>query len=92
SGQKNASPSDPTLVHRQHSTGEVINLNTRWVIPQRPESSHHHPSFSLQRPTMYPRNQPVFQQRPAALRPDASTFHPSQRTQENNTVFQPHRT
>ncbi|GFQ99882.1 hypothetical protein TNCT_129991 [Trichonephila clavata] len=41
---------------------------------------------------MYPRNQRASQQRPMALRPDAPTFHPTHRTQENNTVFQQHRT
>ncbi|GFR13486.1 hypothetical protein TNCT_543081 [Trichonephila clavata] len=52
--------------------------------PQHPASSHHHASFfSPQRPTMYPRNQRVSQQQPAALRLDAAIFHPSQRTQEN---------
>ncbi|GFU94291.1 hypothetical protein TNCV_3513311 [Trichonephila clavipes] len=47
------------------------------------------PSFSLQRPTMYPRNQRL-PQRPAVLQLDASTFYPHQRTQEKSTVFQPH--
>ncbi|GFX66807.1 hypothetical protein TNCV_3049051 [Trichonephila clavipes] len=34
--------------------------------PQLPSSSYHHPSFSFQRPTMYPRNQHL-PQRPAVL-------------------------
>ncbi|GFS90603.1 hypothetical protein TNCV_4097941 [Trichonephila clavipes] len=59
--------------------------------PQLPSPSYHYPSFSLQRLTMYPRNQRL-PQRPAVLQPDAPTFYPRQRTQENNTVFQPHRT
>ncbi|GFY21922.1 hypothetical protein TNCV_3295661 [Trichonephila clavipes] len=59
--------------------------------PQLPSPSYHHPSFSLQRPTMYPRNQRL-PQRPALLRPVARTFYTRQRTQENNTIFQPHRT
>ncbi|GFW10818.1 retrovirus-related Pol polyprotein from transposon 17.6 [Trichonephila clavipes] len=43
------------------------------------------------RPTLYPRNQ-RFPQRPTVLRPNAPTFYPRQRTQNNNTVFQPHQT
>ncbi|GFU72458.1 retrovirus-related Pol polyprotein from transposon 297 [Trichonephila clavipes] len=66
--------------------------NTSQYSPLRPAPSHHHPSFSPQESTMYKRNQRVSQQRPAVLRPDAPTFYPSQRTQENNMVFQPHRT
>ncbi|GFW87254.1 hypothetical protein TNCV_4313771 [Trichonephila clavipes] len=66
--------------------------NTRYKVysPQFP-SPYHHPSFSLQRPTLYPRNQ-RFPQRPTVLRPNAPTFYPRQRTQNNNTVFQPHQT
>ncbi|GFS80909.1 retrotransposable element Tf2 protein type 3 [Trichonephila clavipes] len=66
--------------------------NTRYNVysPQFP-SPYHHPSFSLQRPTLYPRNQ-RFPQRPTVLRPNAPTFYPRQRTQNNNTVFQPHQT
>ncbi|GFX63246.1 hypothetical protein TNCV_3895711 [Trichonephila clavipes] len=64
--------------------------NTRYKVysPQFP-SPYHHPSFSLQRPTLYPRNQ-RFPQRPTVLRPNAPTFYTRQRTQNNNTVFQPH--
>ncbi|GFU50478.1 hypothetical protein TNCV_4456131 [Trichonephila clavipes] len=63
--------------------------NTRYKVysPQFP-SPYHHPSFSLQRPTLYPRNQ-RFSQRPTVFRPNAPTFYPRQRTQNNNTVFQP---
>ncbi|GFU95704.1 hypothetical protein TNCV_2923351 [Trichonephila clavipes] len=68
-------------------TGSRNNVHS----PQLPSPSYHHPSYSLQRPTMYPRNQQL-PQRPAILRPDAPTFYPYQRTQANNTVFQPHRT
>ncbi|GFT12774.1 retrotransposable element Tf2 protein type 3 [Trichonephila clavipes] len=66
--------------------------NTRYKVysPQFP-SPYHHSSFSLQRPTLYPRNQ-RFPQRPTVLRPNAPTFYPRQRTQNNNTVFQPHQT
>ncbi|GFS83681.1 hypothetical protein TNCV_610331 [Trichonephila clavipes] len=66
--------------------------NTRYKVyfPQFP-SPYHHPSFSLQRPTLYPRNR-RFPQRPTVLRPNAPTFYPRQRTQNNNTVFQPHQT
>ncbi|GFQ87903.1 hypothetical protein TNCT_573281 [Trichonephila clavata] len=42
------------------------------IYLQRPTSYHHHPSFTPQRPTMYPR-------RPAELGPDAPTFQPSHR-------------
>ncbi|GFV01421.1 retrotransposable element Tf2 protein type 1 [Trichonephila clavipes] len=66
--------------------------NTRYKVysPQFP-SPYHHPSFSRQRPILYPRNQ-RFPQRPTVLRPNAPTFYPRQRTQNNNTVFQPHQT
>ncbi|GFW02257.1 hypothetical protein TNCV_2383801 [Trichonephila clavipes] len=66
--------------------------NTRYKVysPQFP-SPYHHPSFQLQRLTLYPRNQ-RFPQRPTALRPNAPTFYPRHRTQNNNTVFQPHQT
>ncbi|GFS62057.1 retrovirus-related Pol polyprotein from transposon 17.6 [Trichonephila clavipes] len=59
--------------------------NTRYKVysPQFP-SPYHHPSFSLQRPTLYPRNQ-RFPQRPTVLRPNAPTFYPRQRTQNGNT-------
>ncbi|GFQ81725.1 hypothetical protein TNCT_150191 [Trichonephila clavata] len=60
------------------------------VYPQRSASYHHHSSFIPQRPTMYPRNQRISQQRPAELRPDAPTFQPSQRLSENNIIIQPH--
>ncbi|GFW46278.1 hypothetical protein TNCV_2813731 [Trichonephila clavipes] len=66
--------------------------NTRYKVysPQFP-SPYHHPSLSRQRPTLYLRNQ-QFSQRPSILRPNAPTFYPRQRTQNNNTVFQPHQT
>ncbi|GFW53643.1 hypothetical protein TNCV_4815441 [Trichonephila clavipes] len=66
--------------------------NTRYKVysPQFP-SPYHHPSFSRQRPTLYPRNQ-QFPQRPSILRPNAPTFYLRQRTQNSNTVFQPHQT
>ncbi|GFX49686.1 hypothetical protein TNCV_1637241 [Trichonephila clavipes] len=47
--------------------------------------------FHFKRPTLYPRNQ-RFPQRPTVLRPNAPTFYPRERTQNNNTVFQPHQT
>ncbi|GFY28606.1 uncharacterized protein TNCV_4150371 [Trichonephila clavipes] len=74
------------------STSGYHNHNTRYKVysPQFP-SPYHHPSFSLQRPTLYPRNQ-RFPQRPTVLQPNAPTFYPHQRTQNNNTVFQPHQT
>ncbi|GFV83083.1 hypothetical protein TNCV_2802091 [Trichonephila clavipes] len=66
--------------------------NTRYKVysPQFP-SPYHHPSFSLQRSALYPRNQ-RFPQRPTVLRPNAPTFYPRQRIQNNNTVFQLHQT
>ncbi|GFX67945.1 transposable element Tcb2 transposase [Trichonephila clavipes] len=66
--------------------------NTRYKVysPQFP-SPYHHPSFSLQRPTLYPRNQ-RFPQRPTVFATQCSNFLPRQRTQNNNTVFQPHQT
>ncbi|GFY22386.1 hypothetical protein TNCV_2176471 [Trichonephila clavipes] len=66
--------------------------NTRYKVysPQFP-SPYHYPSFSRQRPTLYPRNQ-QFPQRPSILRPNAPTFYSRQRIQNNNTVFQPHQT
>ncbi|GFX05422.1 hypothetical protein TNCV_1007441 [Trichonephila clavipes] len=73
--------------HPDTITGSRYNVYS----PRLPSPSYHHPFFSLQRPTMYPRNQRL-PQRPAVLRPDAPTFYPHKRTQENNTVFQPHRT
>ncbi|GFU33788.1 retrovirus-related Pol polyprotein from transposon TNT 1-94 [Trichonephila clavipes] len=77
---------DPSQ-HPNTITGSRYNVYS----PQLPSPSYHYPSFSLQRPTMYPRNQRL-PQRPAVLRPDAPTFYSHQRTQENNTVFQFHRT
>ncbi|GFX21576.1 hypothetical protein TNCV_1399901 [Trichonephila clavipes] len=71
--------------HPDTITGSRYNVYS----PQLPSHSYHHLSFSLQRPTMYLRNQRL-PQRPAVLRPDAPTFYPRQRTQ--NTIFQPHRT
>ncbi|GFS94237.1 hypothetical protein TNCV_2013271 [Trichonephila clavipes] len=67
--------------------------NTRYKVysPQLPSPSYHHPSYSFQRPTLYPRNQ-LFPQRPTVFRPDAPTFYPRQRTQENYTLVQLHRT
>ncbi|GFU75440.1 hypothetical protein TNCV_2861561 [Trichonephila clavipes] len=57
--------------------------NTRYkVYSFQFPSPYHHPSFSLQRPTLYPRNQ-RFPQRPTVLRPNAPTFYPRQRTQNN---------
>ncbi|GFR18991.1 hypothetical protein TNCT_333841 [Trichonephila clavata] len=60
------------------------------VYPQRPTSYHHHPSFTPQRPTMYPRSQRISQPRPAEMRPDVPTFHPSHRLRENNTIIRPY--
>ncbi|GFY20333.1 hypothetical protein TNCV_209651 [Trichonephila clavipes] len=54
-------------------------------------SPYHHPSFSLQRPTVYPRSRRL-QQLPIVFRPDAPTFYPRQRTEENYTLAQTHRT
>ncbi|GFX91720.1 hypothetical protein TNCV_3529191 [Trichonephila clavipes] len=68
----------------------ITNTRCKVYSPQFP-LPYHHPSFSLQRPTLYPRNQ-RFPQRPTVLRPNAPTFYPRQRTQNNNTVFQPHQT
>ncbi|GFU52707.1 hypothetical protein TNCV_2454201 [Trichonephila clavipes] len=76
--------------HPDTITGSRCNVYS----PQLPSPSYHHPSFSLQRPKNQrtnPRNQRL-PQRPTVLRPDAPTFYPLQRTQENNTAFQPHRT
>ncbi|GFT19666.1 hypothetical protein TNCV_2535291 [Trichonephila clavipes] len=58
--------------------------NTRYKVysPQFP-SPYHHPSFSLQRPTLYPRNQ-RFPQRPTVLRPNAPTFYP---VKEHKTII-----
>ncbi|GFY00413.1 hypothetical protein TNCV_1664521 [Trichonephila clavipes] len=58
--------------------------NTKYKVysPQFP-SPYHHPSFSLQRPTLYPRNQ-RFPQRPTVLRPNASTFYP---VKEHKTII-----
>ncbi|GFY09477.1 hypothetical protein TNCV_4321561 [Trichonephila clavipes] len=77
---------DPSQ-HPDTITGSRYNVYS----PQLPSPSYDHPSFSLQRPTMYPRNQRL-PQRPEVLRPDAPTFYPHQRTRENNAVFEPHRT
>ncbi|GFT32854.1 retrovirus-related Pol polyprotein from transposon 412 [Trichonephila clavipes] len=73
--------------HPDAITGSRYNVYS----PQFLSPSYHHPSFSLQRPTLYPRNQ-RFSQRPTVLRPNAPTFYPRQRTQSNNTVFEPHQT
>ncbi|GFW72124.1 transposon Tf2-11 polyprotein [Trichonephila clavipes] len=73
--------------HPDAITGSRYNVYS----PQFLSPSYHHPSFSLQRPTLYPRNQ-RFPQRPTVLQPNAPTFNPRQRTQNNNTVFQPHQT
>ncbi|GFX90445.1 retrovirus-related Pol polyprotein from transposon 412 [Trichonephila clavipes] len=72
--------------HPDAITGSRYNVYS----PQFLSPSYHHPSFSLQRPILY-RNQ-RFPQRPTVLRPNAPTFKPRQRTQNNNTVFQPHQT
>ncbi|GFV11285.1 uncharacterized protein TNCV_3723741 [Trichonephila clavipes] len=53
--------------------------------------SYHHPSFSLQRLTIYPRSRRL-QHRPTVFRPDAPTFYPHKKTIENYTLVQPHRT
>ncbi|GFU83619.1 hypothetical protein TNCV_655311 [Trichonephila clavipes] len=50
-------------------TGSRFNVYS----PQLPLPYYHHPFFSLQRPTIYPRNQRL-PQRPTVLRPDAPTF------------------
>ncbi|GFW05433.1 retrotransposable element Tf2 protein type 3 [Trichonephila clavipes] len=72
--------------HPDAITGSRYNVySPKFLSP-----SYHHPSFSLQRPILY-RNQ-RFPQRPTVLRPNAPTFNPRQRTQNNNTVFQPHQT
>ncbi|GFS72825.1 hypothetical protein TNCV_4628731 [Trichonephila clavipes] len=68
----------------------ITNTRPKVYSPQFP-SPYHHPSFSLQGPTLYPRNQ-RFPQQPTVLRPNAPTFYTRQRTQNNNTVFQPHQT
>ncbi|GFU83407.1 hypothetical protein TNCV_1345921 [Trichonephila clavipes] len=73
--------------HPDAKTGSRYNVYS----PQFLLNSYHHPSFSHQRPTLYPRNQ-RFPQRPTVLRPNTPTFNPRQRTQNNNTVFQPHQT
>ncbi|GFU44053.1 uncharacterized protein TNCV_4963641 [Trichonephila clavipes] len=52
--------------------------------PRLPSLFYHHPSFSLQRPTMYPRNQRLLQ-RPAVLRPDAPTFYPPREPDKANS-------
>ncbi|GFW45246.1 hypothetical protein TNCV_4733541 [Trichonephila clavipes] len=77
---------DPSQ-HPDAITGSRYNVYS----PQFLLSSYHPPSFSHQRPTLYPRNQ-RFLQRPTVLRPNAPTFNPRPRTQNNNTVFQPHQT
>ncbi|GFX18026.1 retrovirus-related Pol polyprotein from transposon 297 [Trichonephila clavipes] len=73
--------------HPDAITGSRYNVYS----PQFLSPSYHHPSFSLQQPILYPRNQ-RFPQRPTVLRPNAPNFNPRQRTQNNNTVFQPHQT
>ncbi|GFV62580.1 hypothetical protein TNCV_3722791 [Trichonephila clavipes] len=67
--------------------------NTRYKVysPQFPSPYHHHFLFHFSgRP--YIRETNDFPQRPPVLRPNAPTFYPRQRTQNNNTVFQPHQT
>ncbi|GFT95881.1 hypothetical protein TNCV_312201 [Trichonephila clavipes] len=61
---------DPSQ-HPDTVTGSSYNVYS----PQLPPPSYHHPSFSLQRPTMYPRYQRL-PRRPAVLRLDAPTFYP----------------
>ncbi|GFX67202.1 hypothetical protein TNCV_2185491 [Trichonephila clavipes] len=73
--------------HPDVITGSRYNVYS----PQFLSPSYHHTSFSLQRPILFPRNQ-RFPQRPTVFRPNAPTFNPRQRTQNNNTVFQPHQT
>ncbi|GFY22262.1 hypothetical protein TNCV_3299051 [Trichonephila clavipes] len=73
--------------HPNTTTGSRYNVYS----PQLPSPFYHQTSFSLQRLTMYPRSQRL-PQRPALLRPVARTFYTRQRTQENKTIFQPHRT
>ncbi|GFX63705.1 hypothetical protein TNCV_215051 [Trichonephila clavipes] len=62
--------------------------NGRWNWRNDPSQ---HPDTITADATMHPRNQRL-PQRPTVLRPDAPTFYPRQRTQENYSVFQPHRT
>ncbi|GFV31129.1 hypothetical protein TNCV_4314541 [Trichonephila clavipes] len=64
----------------------VTGLRYNVCSPQFPSPSYHHPSFSFQRPTMYPRNQRL-PPRPAVLRPNAPTFY-SVKEHENYTVVQ----
>ncbi|GFX97899.1 hypothetical protein TNCV_4905501 [Trichonephila clavipes] len=73
--------------HPDARTGSRYNVYS----PHFPSPSYHHPTFSLQRPTIYPRSKRL-QQRPTVFRPDAPTFYPRQGTQENYTLVQPHRT
>ncbi|GFW83846.1 retrovirus-related Pol polyprotein from transposon 297 [Trichonephila clavipes] len=73
--------------HPDAITGSRYNVHS----PQFLSPSYHHPSFSLQRPTVSPRSWRL-QQRPTVFRPDTPTFYPRQRTRENYTLVQPHRT
>ncbi|GFV26494.1 hypothetical protein TNCV_3361471 [Trichonephila clavipes] len=57
--------------HPDTITGARYNV----YYPQLPSPSYHHQSFSLQRTTMYPRNQRLLQ-RPTVLRQDVPTFYP----------------
>ncbi|GFT51012.1 hypothetical protein TNCV_3512351 [Trichonephila clavipes] len=66
--------------HPDAITGSRYNVYS----PQFLSPSYHHPSFSLQRPILYPRNQ-RFPQRPTVLRPNASTFNP---VKEHKTIIQ----
>ncbi|GFW10702.1 hypothetical protein TNCV_4918211 [Trichonephila clavipes] len=73
--------------HPDTITGSRYDVySTQFLSP-----SYHHPSFSLQQPTLYPRSRRLHQ-RPTVFRPNAPTFYPRQRTQENYTLVQPHRT
>ncbi|GFU33497.1 hypothetical protein TNCV_1797511 [Trichonephila clavipes] len=61
--------------HPDSITGSRYNVYSHEL----PSPFYHHPSFSFQQPTMYPRNQQL-PQRPAVMQPDAPTFYPRQRT------------
>ncbi|GFU83876.1 transposable element Tcb1 transposase [Trichonephila clavipes] len=65
--------------HPDAITGSRYNVYS----PQLLSPSYHHPSFSLQRPTLYPRNQ-RFPQRPSVLRPNTITFYPRK---EHKTII-----
>ncbi|GFS73946.1 hypothetical protein TNCV_108381 [Trichonephila clavipes] len=65
--------------HPDAITGSRYNVySPQFLLP-----SYHHPSFSHQRPTLYPRNQ-RFPQRPTVLRPNAPTFNP---VKEHKTII-----